>query len=302
MGSQSRRDFLKTAALLGTAAAGLTSKPAKATPKNVLSEDRMGVIVDTTVCIGCRKCEWACKTAHNIATPAIESYDDRNVFKEIRRPTDKALTIVNEFPNPVPGQFPIDVKFQCMHCDHPACVSACIVGAFSKQECGAVIWDTNKCIGCRYCMVACPFQVPAFEFEKALKPDIKKCDFCIDRTSEGKIPACTDICPVEAITYGRRDDLIKVAHQKIKNYPDRYNDRIYGEYEVGGTSWLYLANQEFENLDFPKLGKDPAPGVSETIQHGIFAYFVPPIALYALLGGVMWINKNRKHTDNETGI
>ncbi|MDF1611713.1 4Fe-4S dicluster domain-containing protein [Stygiobacter electus] len=297
--NQSRRDFLKTSTLITSATLGLNSK-SKAASKYVLSEDRMGVLVDTTVCIGCRKCEWACKVAHNLPTEPIDTYDDRSVFKEKRRPNDKALTVVNEYPNDFTDKFPIDVKVQCMHCDKPACLSACIVGAFSKHENGAVFWDSTKCIGCRYCMVACPFQIPAFEFEKALKPDIKKCDFCYkDRTFKGKLPACVEICPVEAITYGRREDLIKAAREKIKMYPNRYVNRIFGEYEVGGTSWLYLASKDFEKLDFPKLGKDPAPGVSEAIQHGIFAYFVPPVALYALLGGIMWINKNKKSKEQE---
>jgi len=299
MSNQSRRDFLKTSALITSATMGLSSK-SKAAPKYVLSEDRMGVLVDTTVCIGCLKCEWACKTAHGLPTEPIDTYDNRSIFQEKRRPDDKALTVVNEYPNVYSDKLPIDVKVQCMHCDKPACVSACIVGAFSKQENGAVIWDGDKCIGCRYCMVACPFQIPAFEFDKALKPNIMKCDFCYEeRTSKGKLPACVEICPVEAITFGRREDLLKAAKEKIKIYPNRYVNRIFGEYEVGGTSWLYLASKEFEKLDFPKLGKDPAPGVSEAIQHGIFAYFVPPVALYALLGGIMWINKNKKSKESD---
>lgn len=299
MTNQSRRDFLKTSALITSATIGISSK-SKAAPKYVLSEDRMGVLVDTTVCIGCRKCEWACKTAHGLPTEPIDTYDNRSVFQEKRRPDDKALTVVNEYPNVYSDKLPIDVKVQCMHCDKPACLSACIVGAFSKQENGAVIWDGDKCIGCRYCMVACPFQIPAFEFDKALKPNIMKCDFCYEeRTSKGELPACVEICPVEAITFGRREDLLKAAKEKIKIYPNRYVNRIFGEYEVGGTSWLYLASKEFEKLDFPKLGKDPAPGVSEAIQHGIFAYFVPPVALYALLGGIMWINKNKKSKESD---
>jgi Fe-S-cluster-containing dehydrogenase component len=182
-----------------------------------------------------------------------------------------------------------------MHCDKPACVSACIVGAFTKHENGAVTWDTDKCIGCRYCMVACPFQVPTFEYENALHPDIHKCDFCFERTKEDLLPACVEICPVEALTYGRRRDLVEVAEKRIKLYPDKYINRIYGFTEAGGTSWMYLAGTDFENLDFPKLSNNPAPGVSESIQHGIFAYFVPPIALYALLGGIMWITKKKEN-------
>lgn len=301
MAKQSRRNFLKTTAILGTAITGISSKT-KAAPKNILSKDRMGALVDTTVCIGCRRCEWACKTAHNLPTDSIETYDDRNVLKKMRRPNDKALTVINEYPNNNPENFPIDVKVQCMHCDHPACVSACIVGAFSKEENGSVIWDTNKCMGCRYCMIACPFQIPAFEFDKPLWADIKKCDFCNERTKEGKLPACNEICPVEAITYGRRDDLIKTAHHKIKLHPNRYLDHVYGEYEVGGTSWLYLAAKDFHKIGFPKLSNSPAPALSESIQHGIFYYFLPPIVLYAILGSIMWINKNRMKHDKDSEL
>ncbi len=299
MEKQNRRKFFKTTALIGSAIAGLSSSSTKAAPKNILSEDRMGVLVDTTACIGCRSCEWACKTAHGIETQSLEKYNDRSVFKKMRRPDVNALTVVNEYPNPQNAKLPTDVKVQCMHCDHPACVSACIVGAFSKQENGSVIWDTKKCIGCRYCMVACPFQVPSFEYNKAINPEIKKCDFCFERTKIGKLPACVEICPVEALTYGPRNDLIKIARERIKRNPDKYFDHIYGEYEVGGTSWLYIGSQDLRNVAFPKLGDKPAPGVSEAIQHGIFAYFVPPVSLYALLGGIMWITKNRKNSEEE---
>jgi formate dehydrogenase iron-sulfur subunit len=299
MQKQNRRDFLKTGALLGTAIAGLSSNKTKAKPKDVLSDDRMGVLVDTTVCIGCRKCEWACKTAHDISTQPRDEYADRSVFKKMRRPNEKALTVVNEYPNPQNVSLPTDVKVQCMHCDHPACVSACIVGAMSKQENGSVIWDTSKCIGCRYCMVACPFQVPSFQYDKALNPKIMKCDFCFERTKKGKLPACVEICPVETLTYGTRSELIRIAREKIKRNPDRYINHIYGEYEAGGTSWMYLANQDFAKLAFPNPGDKTMPGTSESIQHGIFAYFVPPVSLYAILGGIMWITKKRNESEQE---
>jgi Fe-S-cluster-containing dehydrogenase component len=292
MKAHNRRTFLKTAAIAGTAAAGIST--AKSAPKNVLSPDRMGVLVDTTVCVGCRNCEWACKSAHNLPTLPPATYEDRSVFGQMRRPSESALTVVNEYANPKAPDLPIDVKVQCMHCDHPACVSACIVGAFSKEENGAVIWDTDKCIGCRYCMAACPFQVPAFEYGKAIQPEIRKCDFCFNRTRENLLPACVDICPVEALTYGTRSELIRTARQRLATYPDRYVSHIYGENEVGGTSWMYLAGRDFTELQFPAFGVNPAPGVSEAIQHGIFAYFMPPVALYAILGAMMWMTKTHK--------
>lgn len=298
MADISRRSFLKYTMALGAGLSGLSGE-AQAGPTNILSPDRMGVLVDTTVCIGCRNCEWACKTAHGLPTPPRESYEDKSVFDRMRRPDDKALTVVNRYDNPKDPGSPYTVKVQCMHCDHPACVSVCIVGAFSKQENGSVVWDTNKCIGCRYCMVACPFQVPAFEFGKALEPRIMKCDFCFERREGGKLPACVETCPVEALTYGPREDLVRVARDRVKRDPQRYVDRVYGEYEVGGTAWMYLAGRDFADLQFPKLGKNPAPGISESIQHGVFAYFVPPVSLYGLLGVVMWISKDRPDDDGE---
>ncbi len=296
MATQNRRNFLKTATILGFSTI-TNSHSSKAASRSEMVKKRMGVLVDTTVCIGCRNCEWACKKAHNLKTGSIESYSNRSIFNKKRRPDEYSLTVVNEYKNPKNQFLPTDVKVQCMHCNEPACVSACIVGAFTKQENGAVTWDTNKCIGCRYCMIACPFQVPAFEYSKAIEPKIMKCDFCFDKTSEGKLPACVEICPTEAITYGKREDLIEIAYNRIKKHPDRYINYVMGENEVGGTSWLYVAGQDFAKLDFPVLDEKPAPGVTESIQHGIFAYFVPPIALYALLGGVMWLNKSRNKSE-----
>ncbi|MCB0730036.1 MAG: 4Fe-4S dicluster domain-containing protein [Ignavibacteriae bacterium] len=291
--SQNRREFLKTIAAIGASTAAISSVTPKKTiakTEPFLSEDRKGVLVDTTVCIGCRKCEWACKGAHGFEQGDFENYQNDEILNVQRRPSTNNLTVVNKYID----EGTRTVKMQCMHCEHPACVSACIVGAISKKENGSVVWDTDMCIGCRYCMVACPFQIPAFEYYKALDPKIVKCDFCIERTSEGKLPACVNICPVEALTYGTRNELIDEAKRRIKNHPDKYFDHVFGEYEVGGTSWLYLADKNLAGNVFPKLGNNTAPGVSESIQHGIFAYFVPPIAVYALLGGIMWLTKEKE--------
>lgn len=296
--SQNRRDFLKTFAAIGTTAATLTAVSptvSKASSRGELSIDRRGVLVDTTVCIGCGKCEWACKVAHNMEAGDIADYNTQLTDGSQRRPTEDALTVVNQIDTSAVNSDKI--KLQCMHCDHPACESACIVGAIKKQANGAVTWDTEMCIGCRYCMVACPFQIPAFEYHKALDPKIVKCDFCFDRTQDGKLPACVEICPVGALTYGTREELVIEAKRRIAKNPEKYHDHLFGEHEVGGTSWLYLAEDNLVKKVFPKLGTNPAPGVSESIQHGLFAYFVPPVAIYALLGGVMWLSKDREKTE-----
>lgn len=297
----SRRQFLQGGAALGAGALALGPAQAEAAkPENILSPDRMGVLVDTTVCVGCRNCEIACQKAHAMPTGAPESYNDRGVFATMRRPSEKNLTVVNEFVNPQNALLPINVKVQCMHCDRPGCVSACIVGALTKQENGAVIWDDSKCIGCRYCMVACPFQIPTFQYHKALEPEIRKCDFCHFRTDNGQLPACIEVCPVEAMTYGPRSEVIKIAREKIRRSPDRYVNHILGEKEVDGTSWVYLASRKFTELGFPDLPDKPAPGVSEALQHGIFSYFVPPVLFYSLLGSVMWLSKKSGRTTEHT--
>ena len=292
-----RRTFLKHAALMSAAMTPVAAPKAAASPDDVLSEDRMGVLVDTTLCVGCRSCEWTCRTAHNLPSGPLQDYADRSAFVAARRPDDTALTVVNEYD--VGQEFPVYVKVQCMHCDRPSCVSACIVGAFSKRASGGVTWDSERCIGCRYCLVACPFQIPAFQFGEALRPDIVKCDFCVGRTEKGRLPACVNICPMEALTYGPRTDLIKVARERIHRDPERYESHIYGESEAGGTSWLYLAGVNFSQLEFPDVGSKPMPGTSEAIQHGIFAYFIPPVLLYALLGGIMWIGRKRSESESE---
>jgi Fe-S-cluster-containing dehydrogenase component len=299
-----RRTFLKQFAVGTAASVGVSLIPTKTEAKSKGSkkeqETIMGVLFDATLCAGCRNCERACKIAHDFPVGDIETFRDRSVYKEYRRPTPDGHTVVNEFSCGGVAALPIDVKVQCMHCNEPACASACIVGAITKNENGAVTWDTDMCIGCRYCMVACPFQIPTFEFEKAIQPKIQKCDLCFERTKVGKIPACVENCPMGALTYGPREELLQLAKEKIERYPDKYYHHVFGEHEVGGTSWLYVAPVEFSELKFPPVDDSPAPGVTEAIQHGIFAYFIPPLALFSWLGGVMYVsNRKNKPTENK---
>lgn len=292
-----RRSFLKVAAA-GVSASTLGASQVKGAEIK-LDENRIGVLVDTAVCVGCRLCEWACRTAHHLPTDALETYADDSVFKEFRRPDKTALTVVNEFENEKNPLLPIHVKTQCMHCEKPACVSACIVGALTKNQDGSVVWDGDKCIGCRYCMVACQFQIPTYDYDVSIDPQIRKCDFCEDRRKEGLLPACVNICPNEALIFGKRCDVLKIAKERIKRKPEVYVNHIYGENEIGGTSWMYIASKDFDKLKMATLGSNPAPGISEAIQHGIFAYFVPPVTLYTLLGTFMWVLKRRKEKSPE---
>ncbi len=292
-----RREFLKWVGLTGCSAFAAKDSIASSGDRlaRSVSPDWKGVLVDTTLCIGCRKCEWACNKANNLPVKPLETFEDKSVFEEERRPNAGAYTMVNRYEGLREDGRPVDVKVQCFHCNDPACYSACIVTAFTKKENGAVVYDPWRCMGCRYCMVACPFQIPAYEYDNALAPAVRKCTFCFDRIEKpGGIPGCVEICPVQCLTFGKRTELLELARQTIAQHPDRYVDHIYGEHEAGGTSWLYLSSVPFEKIGFVSPGSDASPRLTESIQHGIFRYFIPPLSLYALLAGIMWLSREGK--------
>jgi formate dehydrogenase iron-sulfur subunit len=180
------------------------------------------------------------------------------VLDNRRRTTSKAYTVVNQTPGS--GSGPVFLKNQCNHCLEPACASACFVKAFTKTREGAVVYDASVCVGCRYCMIACPFEIPTYEYDSAFSPRIMKCTMCHPRVLEGKLPGCVESCPTEALVFGKRDDLLKIARQRITRHPGKYVDHIYGEREMGGTSWLYLSGEPFETIGMRMdLGVTPAP-------------------------------------------
>jgi formate dehydrogenase iron-sulfur subunit len=201
------------------------------------------MLIDTTRCVGCNACADACKQANGLGGEVEE------------RLSARTWTRVRE----VNG---IYVREMCMHCREPSCASVCPVGALHPTERGPVAYDEKKCIGCRYCMVACPFGVPKYEWEKAL-PRVQKCIGCLGRLEQGEIPACAAACPAEATTFGDRSTLLAEAHDRIRNAPGQYVDHIYGEDEVGGTHVMFLASVPFEQLGFPvSLPHEPMPDLT----------------------------------------
>jgi ferredoxin len=178
-------------------------------------------------------------------------------------------------------------------------VSAWIVGALTKVSDGSVVYNPTICIGCRYCQVACPFEIPAYEFHVPLTPRVRKCEFCADRTKgTGADPACAASCPTEALVFGRRADLVALAKDRLQRRPDRYVNHVYGETEVGGTSWLYLTGRPVREVGLLDLPDAPPPQLTEAIQHGIFKYGIIPVAFYGALAGLMWFN-HRKHPPDD---
>ena len=299
----SRRKFFK---FMGAAGASVAALPPSAGAwESKAPPDPYGCLVDLTRCVGCRKCEEACSEVNHLPKPERPNCQC-TIFEKKRRPDHQAFTVVNRYFTGRLDQFdkplPTFAKVQCMHCQDPACVSACIVGALTKDDTGSVRYDVSKCIGCRYCMVACPFEIPAYEYHDPITPRVMKCTFCYDRISkEGTAPGCATICPTEALTFGKRDTLLKVARKRLTENPGKYINHIYGEKEVGGTSWLYISSVPFEAVNLPTLSDTPSPRLSETIQHSLFSYLWSPVALFGLLGAVMYRSNKTQETTGKQG-
>ena len=286
-----RRKFLKVlgAGIVGGGIAGVASGNIVIPGKPKLSaavspKEFVGVLVDTTRCVGCRSCEEACAKANNLPVPDIS---DSSVFEKERQTTVNQLMVINRYQT---EKGEIFVKRQCMHCNQPGCVAACLVKAMEKRKEGPVTWEKN-CMGCRYCMPSCPFEIPKFEYDSAT-PKIVKCSLCWSRLEQGEKPACVEAFPEEALTFGTRKELIEEANRRIYQKPGEYITHIYGEHEVGGTGYLYLSKVPFEQIGFrTDLGTTPYPEYSKG-----FLYSVPLVLLLwpAFLIGVNAITKKEE--------
>jgi formate dehydrogenase iron-sulfur subunit len=232
-------------------------------------ENTRAILVDITKCIGCRSCEQTCKEIHGFPKDTEAKLS----------PT--ALTIVEDHGERY-------VRRMCMHCQDPACASACLVGALKKTAAGPVTYDSSKCIGCRYCLVACPFSVPRYEWSK-LVPYVKKCDMCAGRQAKGQQPACVEACPVQASISGTREELLIEAQRRILN-DNKYVRHIYGSEEAGGTSVFFISDVPFDKLGFVAAPKQPMPVLTANALGD-----TPTVVLMggALLSGLYWITQRR---------
>ena len=242
---------------------------------------QMAILNDTTKCIGCEECVTACKSINHTGEDKPwrwqKNIDDLSA--------SRWTTILRELNN----QY---IRHQCRHCLEPACASACLVGALTKTPEGAVVYDKSKCIGCRYCMMSCPFGIPRYSWSDAV-PYIQKCILCYDNIKSGKIkePACTTACPTHATIYGDRKELLAEAHDRIKNYPDKYVNKVFGEDEVGGTSVLYISSI---NLDFLGMNKELGDTALPEKTWGALK-IVPGLfsGVGIVMGGIWWIIERR---------
>jgi formate dehydrogenase iron-sulfur subunit len=236
------------------------------------------ILTDVTKCIGCLKCVSACKQANNLKPDIPRTWQKKDGLS-----ARNWTSIIKKENNHY-------VRKQCRHCLEPACASACPVGALHQTDSGAVIYDKYKCLGCRYCMMACPYGVPRYDWDEPV-PYIEKCILCYDRITDGRQPACTEICPTGATIFGERSELLKIAHERIKEDPGKYIDNVWGEFEVGGTSVLYLSDIDLGFLAYQTdLGNLPLPETTAPAMKAVpFAFAGMGAAMY----GVNWIIRRR---------
>jgi formate dehydrogenase iron-sulfur subunit len=232
------------------------------------------ILYDATLCVGCRLCEQACAERNKLP------YDDTIASQETLS-DHKLTTIVTRG-----DKF---MRRLCMNCLDPACASVCPVGALRKTLDGPVTYDESRCMGCRYCMLACPFSVPKYEWGELL-PRVRKCDMCADRVAAGRLTACAEACPTGATKFGDRDDLIAEAKDRIAKAPDQYLNRIYGIEEAGGTSTLLLSSVPFESFGL-HTPSEPLP----LLTYRVLSHIPDLVSMGGvLLGGVWWITHRRE--------
>ena len=244
-------------------------------------QETFAILTDTTLCVGCEQCVEACKRTNGLGRDVPRRWKGRIDDLSSTRYT----TIVRR-----PGDH--FVRQQCRHCLEPACVSACLVGALQQKKNpegipeGPVIYDSDKCMGCRYCMMACPYGIPRYDWEKPV-PQVRKCTMCYERIKDGKEPACVEACPEKATIFGYRNELLDEARRRIRDNPGKYINKIYGETEIGETSVIYLSDIPLDFLAFkPELGARPLP---ERTWAALSK--VPPLAVGVggVMTGVWWI-------------
>jgi Fe-S-cluster-containing dehydrogenase component len=283
----SRRQFLKlSVGAAGAAAlAGRTPRPAWAA--SGVHPDRVpSMLIDISRCVGCGACQRACTEANGL-NPSEE---------EKTRLNAEALTVVQRYD--LEGGKTRWVKRQCMHCLDAACASACPVAALYQSEEGPITYRASRCLGCRYCMVSCPFDMPRFEWKDGLTPEIRKCMFCIGRQRNGDLPACASACPSGALKFGTRGALLQEAHTRIEANPRHYVNHVYGEHEAGGASMLYISDTPFELLGFrTDVTHKPLPTYTWQIMSKL-PYVVGGLAV-VLTGASTLTRKQRAMHDHE---
>jgi len=231
-----------------------------------------GLLFDQTRCIGCKACEQACQVEHG-QSPHEATKLDQDTYNWVQEIGKESFH-----------------RHMCMHCEDPTCASVCPVAALQKTHQGPVIWVASRCLGCRYCMMACPFMIPKYEWH-SVNPKVRKCDLCVHRVSKEKETACASICPTGATIFGFRKDLLKEAERRIRTEPAKYAGGIMGDDEVGGTSVLMLLAQSPAQSGLPaNLPTTAMPGLTWKVLEKL-PRIIPIWAVF--LGGMYWLTERK---------
>jgi formate dehydrogenase iron-sulfur subunit len=257
-------------------------------------DPRKAILTDVTKCIGCERCVEGCVRQNKLPTEISTRYRAADGL------SGRRYTSIVRIPGKKKGTWS-NVRRQCMHCLEPSCAAACLVGAFTKTPDGAVVYDDAKCIGCRYCMLACPFMIPRYEYDQKL-PYVRKCKMNKECRVEGGLPACVAACPTQATVFGPREQLLKEARRRIAEKPDLYVNHIYGEHEFGGTSVIYIGDVPlYETLRVPTGEQFDRMRVSqlreESIPHLLHSWvLVTPFQFLTVSTGLagLWFLRRRQ--------
>ncbi|MCL2304761.1 MAG: 4Fe-4S dicluster domain-containing protein [Planctomycetaceae bacterium] len=259
-----------------------------------------GVLVDLTKCIGCGSCTVACKMYNNNRWVDRSPTDGEGAVLADENWTVVRTCNVNDADGKEVVRF---VKQQCLHCKDPACVSACPSRAFQKSESGAVLYFPQNCIGCRYCMIGCPFNIPKFEWDQTFAK-MTKCMMCSGRVATGEAPACVTVCPTNVMKFGDSDKLLEEAKEIIANNP-KYVQHIFGEKEAGGTNWIYISDVPFKELGFrTHVPKQSVPHYTEKFMHlspilgGIWGLILAGLYFITRRNDVKAAEKKEKKTES----
>lgn len=327
-----RREFLAGAGA-GSASAALAAGPADASfvrEALALPPQAVGMLIDATLCIGCQACVSACRSANGVEvddTPyAYAGWNEAHTWDTAADLDGETLNVIKvwrkgtaEVKDAEEDGFGF-LKRHCLHCVDPSCVSVCPVSAMRKDaHSGIVTYDKDACIGCRYCSYGCPFGVPQFDLAQPFG-QINKCQMCIHLQREGKIPACCDVCPTGASLFGPVSLLQAEAERRLAAEPGstmqfprgdivaqrpkheakvaHYQQRVYGETEVGGTQVRYLSAVPFIQMGLPETGDFAPARLSEGIQHTLYKWLAAPVL--AILGAALVVRRNRNAQTHDT--
>jgi formate dehydrogenase iron-sulfur subunit len=270
--------------------------------------ERMGFFTDTTVCIGCKACEVACKQWNDLPSDGAEfrrggSYDHTG---ELGAATWRHVRFVELLePSPVAAERPVDVAAAvadmdrwvfmsdvCKHCTNAGCLDACPTGALIRTEFETVVLQPDVCNGCGYCIPACPFGVVDRD---RIDGRAAKCTLCYDRLEDGLEPACAKACPTDSIQFGPYDELVDLAQRRVAKLHEKGLDGAYlygagdedGEQLAGGLGAFFLLTEPPERFGLPAQAESPiqenvvpatlaAIGAGLAAAAGVAAAFIGP--------------------------